>query len=125
MTENAKKEDRPLVSAGIDILEQGDFYRLVNLYGERFLGKILTKGEIEHMPSNDRELYYCITFSFKEAIWKALPDTLQKRRSRKSIEIIWAEDSPLFPCLGKGVEGTLDFSVAGTLVITTAVLTLR
>jgi len=79
--------------AGIDILERARIRKAITDYGERFVRKIFTKREIKNFPEN-RELYYSIGFSLKEAFWKTLPSDIQKKTYFDDIEIIWKRKKP-------------------------------
>ncbi len=81
------------VVAGIDILERARIRKAITDYGERFVKKIFTKREIKNFPEN-RELYYSIGFSLKEAFWKTLPSDIQKKTYFDDIEIIWKRKKP-------------------------------
>lgn len=78
---------------GIDIVEIEKFKKAFNNYGERFLKKIFTPKEI---LSAQKDLFkLCILFSFKESIWKALPERYQKKINFKNIEILWENENHL------------------------------
>lgn len=109
------------ITAGIDIVDTERFEMTFEKYGERFIKRIYTEKEISFLPEK-KSYYMAISFSFKEAIWKALPDTIQKNFYFKDIEIIWDKGVP-FPLLKEEkVQGlTLNFFTIGKNVITTAI----
>jgi len=89
-----KKKAMVVPSPGIDILEISRVRTAARRYGHRFLNKIFTGRELRRLPKRNRTLYYALGFSFKEAIWKALPERLQKETGFTTIEIFWRGGRP-------------------------------
>ena len=82
------------LSLGIDLLETERIEKAIHRYGGRFLEKVFTQKEQESIPRANSLLYYALGFSFKEAIWKALPEAIQKVTYFKDIEIFWEKRNP-------------------------------
>lgn len=93
-------DKRAGIKAGIDILERSRIGNAINKYGDRFVNKIFTKREIKSFPA-EKELYYSIGFSLKEAFWKTLPEQFQKKTYFDDIEIIWKNKKPEILLNGK------------------------
>lgn len=81
---------------GIDLEERIRFQKATRRYGSRFLNRIFTEKEMRNWPAEDRDLYLYagLGFSFKEAAWKALPTSLQKKVYFKDIEVLWQKNQP-------------------------------
>ena len=112
------------ITTGIDIIDIERLETVIRRYSERFIKRIFTEKEIEQLPETDRAYYIATSFSFKEAIWKALPDEQQKEFYFRDIEIIWNKGTPHPVLKGrKDIQGLiLNFSTIGKSVITTAIL---
>ncbi|MCX8081943.1 MAG: holo-ACP synthase [bacterium] len=111
------------ITTGIDIVDIERFEMVVKRYGERFIRRIYTRRELEHLPEINSHFYMAVSFSFKEAIWKALPDEKQKEFYFKDIEIIWKKGKPI-PLLKEkeDIQGlTLNFLKRSKNIITTAI----
>lgn len=68
---------------GIDIEEVSRFKSLIR--NRRFLKRVFTPQEIAYCSSKaNKTQHFAVRFAAKEAIWKALSDTLRKKRSRLS-----------------------------------------
>jgi holo-[acyl-carrier protein] synthase len=75
-------------SIGIDIVDLSRVARLYEKYGERFLGHILSPGEIELCNRrSDKVAFLAGRFACKEAVIKALAPYLGTRPSFSSITI--------------------------------------
>lgn len=111
------------VTAGIDIVDIERFEKTLKRYGERFIRRIYTERELTHLPERNKHFYMAASFSYKEAIWKALPDESQRDFYFKDIEIIWKKGKPIPVIKGqKDIKGlTLNFFKKGKNVITTAI----
>jgi phosphopantetheine--protein transferase-like protein len=123
MNSNFFQGRRVEITVGIDILDIKRLEKVIERYKEKFIKRIYTTKEIEHIPAQNRSYYMAVSFSFKEAIWKSLPDAQQKEFSFKDISIIWDNGTP-YPVL-KDRAGdcglTLNFFVKGKNIITTAI----
>ena len=111
------------ISVGIDIIEIKRIRKAVERYGEKFLKRIFTATEIKNSPEKDRDKYYTLGFSFKESVWKTLPEKIQETVYFKDIEILWKNGLPILKM--KKFHSTafvLNFSSRTNLVITTAIL---
>lgn len=65
---------------GVDIEEVGRFKTLVR--NQRFLNRVFTKQEIVYCSSKKKKLqHFAVRFAAKEAVWKALSETLKKNKS--------------------------------------------
>lgn len=108
------------IYTGIDILEIERFKRAVERYGNRFLNKIFSPDEIENLKEDILKM--CISFSFKESIWKALPDEFQKKIYLKDIEILWKENQPFLINKIENFNSCLSFTLNNKYVITFVLL---
>ncbi|MFN4226817.1 MAG: 4'-phosphopantetheinyl transferase superfamily protein [Candidatus Ratteibacteria bacterium] len=109
------------IYTGIDIIEIERFKKAYEKYKEKFLKKIFFSDELELLKGNIIKL--CISFSFKESIWKALPERIQKKLLFKDIRIGWNKDKPF---LLKGIENyeiIFSYSINEKYVITFVLLT--
>lgn len=62
-----------IAGIGIDIVSISRFERLIERYGDRFLGKVFTEGEREEGERKAvRAPYYAARFAAREAFYKAL-----------------------------------------------------
>jgi holo-[acyl-carrier protein] synthase len=62
-----------VVGVGIDIIEVDRIRRAIDRWGERFLGRVYTPGEIRYCQARSRpELSFAARFAVKEAAMKAL-----------------------------------------------------
>jgi len=110
------------LSVGIDILEIERMKQAVGKYGERFLKKVFTEEEREKMPAKNSPLYYALGFSFKEAVWKALPEKTQEVTSFKDVEVFWEKRKPTLKMKNLSPDYWLSFSQAEEFVVTLALL---
>jgi phosphopantetheine--protein transferase-like protein len=110
------------LNCGVDILEISKFQKAKEKHGEKFLKRIYTERERATLRGKKNELLYlCLLFSFKEAVWKALPSELQKYHYFRDIEIGW-EKEKAFLLSDLNYKTVLAYSVSDKYVITTAVL---
>ncbi|MCM8771519.1 MAG: 4'-phosphopantetheinyl transferase superfamily protein [Candidatus Omnitrophica bacterium] len=105
---------------GIDILEIERFRKSCEKYGIRFLKKIFSTKEIENMK--DDYLKFSIAFSFKESIWKALPDEIQKNYSFKKLKILFKEEKPILLTKIKNYKILMSYSQTGKYILTIVLL---
>lgn len=110
------------ISAGVDVIEVGRIKKAIERYGEKFLKRIFTGMEMEDCPERDKYIYYTIGFSFKEAVWKALPEKVQNNVYFKDIEILWKNSIPILKTEKFPTGSLLSFSSCSELVITTVIL---
>jgi holo-[acyl-carrier protein] synthase len=82
-----------ILGLGIDIVDVGRIERLVSTYGEQFLRKVFTSGEVAYCCGMGKPaLHYAGRFAVKEAFYKALPPSCQSLSTWKSIETIPSGD---------------------------------
>ena len=76
------------ILCGTDIIEIDRIQKSIENKGEIFLNKIYTKNEIEYCESkkNAKYQHYAARFSAKEAIFKAISETLEDK-----YEITWTD----------------------------------
>lgn len=111
------------IYTGIDIVDLQRFRQVMEQYSFRFTRRIFTERELSHMPESDESFcLMCISFSFKEAVWKALPETMQKEFHFKDIEILWRRGKPAVALKGKinPPELTFNFYTTNRHAVTTA-----
>jgi holo-[acyl-carrier protein] synthase len=78
-----------MIYIGNDIVENDRIFRLINIYGNKFLDKIFSSKEIESIKRKDPYSSYSGKFAAKEASAKALMTSgLLNRVSFKDIEIL-------------------------------------
>jgi len=104
------------ISVGIDIVEIDKFEKIYKKYGERFINKIFTLSEKKYLKNDILKM--AISFSFKEAIWKALPDEIQKKFFFKDINIGWKDNKPFLLNKIDNLHFLLSFSYSKKYVIT-------
>jgi len=112
------------ITSGIDIVNIKRFEEVLKRYGERFIKRIFTEEELENIHEKDKPYYMAASFSFKEAIWKALPDEVQKEFYFRDIEILWDGNKPCAVLKGERniPELILHFFSNETSIITIAIL---
>ncbi|MCM8829507.1 MAG: 4'-phosphopantetheinyl transferase superfamily protein [Candidatus Omnitrophica bacterium] len=112
------------ITSGIDIVDIERFEKILERYGSRFIKRVYTERELKGLPEKDRYFYMATSFSFKEAIWKALSDDKQRDFYFKDIEILWERRKPQPVLKGeRDIPGlTLDFFKKGKNIITTAII---
>lgn len=108
------------IYTGIDIIEFEKFERVYKKYGEKFLKKVFHPEEVELLKKDILKL--CISFSFKEAIWKALPEKEQKKFFLKDLKIIWRNNQPFLFLNYNTYCINLNFSFSKKYIITLAFL---
>ena len=66
------------IKCGVDIIEISRIKRSIEDLGDKFLNKVYTKQEIEYCESKGKQKYqhYAARFAAKEAIFKAVSDSL-------------------------------------------------
>ena len=83
-----------MVRTGIDLVEVLRIKKLHERFGERFLHKIYTKGELEYaFSTKDPYLRLAARFAAKEAAAKALGTGIGKVNF-KDIEVVLGKDGP-------------------------------
>jgi holo-[acyl-carrier protein] synthase len=113
------------ILTGIDIVDIKRFEQTLGRYGQRFTKRVFTEKETASIPDKRREPFYLsVSFSFKEAIWKSLPEEMQKGYYFRDIEILWRRKRPSVVLKGKANPSglTIHFYTTGGCVVTTAVL---
>lgn len=112
------------MQTGIDILEINRIKKILKEEKKKniFIKKVFTDNEIKTFPDN-KMLYYVLNFSFKESIWKAIPENLQKKTYMKHIEIFWKNNKPELFLLNKKIKNAhLEFIQTKKYIITTVFL---
>lgn len=104
------------IYTGIDILEIERFKKAFKGYGDRFLNKIFSPEEIQNFKGDILKM--CISFSFKESIWKSLPDEIQKNFYFKDMKILWQGNNPLFISKIENFNFLLSYTLNEKYVIT-------
>jgi len=114
------------IYTGIDIVDTDRFRRATERYGDRFLKRVFTDKELAAIPKREENLYLSISFSFKESVWKALPEKTQKDFYFRDIEVTWKRRKPIVSLKGKTDNPglSLHFFTIANSVVTTAVLLL-
>lgn len=84
------------IKTGIDIIEVNRIKESIEKLGDKFLNKIYTPLEIEYCSSKNKVKYqhFAARFAAKEAIFKALSDSLENKYEINwlDIEIVNAEN---------------------------------
>ncbi len=85
-------------AVGIDIVEIARIRKDIDRYGERFIQRILGPDEAELINKRaDREIFLAGRFAAKEALVKALVDTLEDRPLLAHLQIVNnASGRPIF-----------------------------
>ncbi len=74
---------------GIDTIEIHRIERALDRYGQRFISRLFTKDEQVYCDAKANSAqYYAVRFAAKEAVYKALPESLQCILFLKDIEVI-------------------------------------
>lgn len=111
------------IHAGIDIIDIKRFSGIFQKHGQRLLRRVYTDRELASVPEAEKLLYLCISFSFKESVWKALPEDLQGGVYFKDIEILWRDKSPeIFVKPEGNIKIVPSFSVSAGTAVTLALL---
>jgi len=105
---------------GVDLIEIERFKKAYEKYGEKFLKKIFFDDEI--LLSEKKLLKMCISFSFKESIWKSLPEKIQEKLIFKDIKIGWNDNKPYLMKKIKNYKVLLSYSLSDKYVLTVALL---
>ena len=71
------------IKCGTDIIEIDRIKESIESLGEKFLNKVFTKNEIEYCESKKAQKYqhYAARFSAKEAVFKAISESLEDKFS--------------------------------------------
>jgi holo-[acyl-carrier protein] synthase len=112
------------ILTGIDIVDTERFEQTLGRYRERFARRVFTEKEMATVPNKKRKSFYlAVSFSFKEAIWKSLPEEIQKNCYFRDIEILWHGRKPSVILKGKTSppDLTIHFYTTGKYAVTTAV----
>jgi phosphopantetheine--protein transferase-like protein len=104
------------INAGIDIIEIEKFEKTYREYKERFINKIFTPSEKNYLKNDIYKM--AVSFSIKEAIWKTLPDKIQKKIFFKDIEIGWRGNRPFLLNEIENCKFLFSFSISKNYVIT-------
>jgi holo-[acyl-carrier protein] synthase len=77
-----------ILGLGIDIIEIARIKQSIEKYGDRFLDKVFTKGEINYCNKKfNKYQHYAARFAAKEAVYKALASGWKEGLRWKDIEI--------------------------------------
>lgn len=78
-----------IVGSGIDIVEISRFKKSKKRWGNDFLTKIFTKGEIEYSRKRRfQDQHFAARFAAKEAVLKAFGDKLSSIQNWQDIEVL-------------------------------------
>lgn len=107
------------VTCGTDIIEIDRVKDSIEATAEKFIERVYTKNEIKYCESKGKQKYqhYAARFAAKEAVFKAISDTLNDKYSIcwKDIEIINnRQGKPIVNLIGnhfKGIEN-IDLSLS-------------
>lgn len=107
------------VTCGTDIIEIERVQDSIEATAEKFIERVYTKNEIKYCESKGKQKYqhYAARFAAKEAVFKAISDTLNDKYSIcwKDIEIINnGQGKPIVNLIGnqfKGIEN-IDLSLS-------------
>lgn len=105
---------------GIDIVEWKRFESIVKKYGKRFVGRVYTHEEMKRTPEDNQFFYFALLFSFKEAVWKSLPEVVQKKTYFKDISVLRNMSDYSVFVHGKPFSGASAWSLSGDCVVTVA-----
>ncbi|MCM8804691.1 MAG: 4'-phosphopantetheinyl transferase superfamily protein [Candidatus Omnitrophica bacterium] len=108
------------INVGVDIVEINKFKNICYKYKERFFRKIFSDIEMEYLKKDSAKM--CISFSFKESIWKALPEEIQRKIFLKDIKIGWKDNKPFLIEEINNYKFLLTFSLIGRYVVTIVLL---
>lgn len=111
------------INVGIDIIEIDRFKKICDKYKERFLEKIFSDVEMKYLKEDIIKM--CVGFSFKESIWKALNEEIQKKLNFKDIKIIWKNGKPFLVEKIKNCEILLSYSINKKYIITLLLMICR
>ncbi|MCS7180349.1 MAG: 4'-phosphopantetheinyl transferase superfamily protein, partial [bacterium] len=89
-------------------------------YKRRFLKKIFSDEEISYLKEDVFKM--CLSFSFKESIWKALPEKMQKKLIFNKIKIGWKNGKPFLLEEIGNYNYLLSYSITNKYVITLSLL---
>ena len=82
------KDINMIIGIGIDIIEISRIKKSIEKYGDHFLQKIFTPGEIEYCESKaSKYQHYAARFSAKEAVAKAMSTGWNNEFSWQNIEV--------------------------------------
>jgi holo-[acyl-carrier protein] synthase len=77
------------MDVGVDTIEIERIKVAISRYGARFLNRLFTQQEQLYCESkSDPSPFYAVRFAAKEAVYKSLPEAIQKRVFLKDIEVI-------------------------------------
>jgi holo-[acyl-carrier protein] synthase len=85
---------------GIDIVEIRRIAGMIRKYGRHFLDKVFSQAEIAYCGGTaDTAVHYAGRWAAKEAFYKALPGSCQRRSGWKAIEILPASGAEHAPVI--------------------------
>jgi holo-[acyl-carrier protein] synthase len=83
-----QKDIKMVIGIGIDIIEISRIKKSIERFGDRFLDKIFTSGEVEYCMSKANKFqHFAARFSAKEAVAKALSTGWNNEFSWQNIEV--------------------------------------
>ena len=92
-------------SVGIDLIEIERIGKLIEKYGDKFIGRIFTETEIAYCSKKKDRGSYAARFAAKEAVFKATGLGLGKGMTWKDVEVINDEKGkPEIRLYGKTAE---------------------
>ncbi|MCC8399374.1 MAG: holo-ACP synthase [Rickettsia endosymbiont of Culicoides impunctatus] len=80
-----------IIGIGTDIVQIPRIERILNLYGQRFIDRILSKEEVQKLTSLSKDRYGCFLakrFAAKEAVSKALGVGIGRNLRFKDISVL-------------------------------------
>jgi len=78
-----------ITGIGIDVIQNDRIRESIERYGDRFLNRIYTEGEIEYCRKSARpEIHYAARFAAKEAAFKALGTGWASGVTWKDVELV-------------------------------------
>lgn len=115
---------------GIDVEEVARVRRL--LKNKRFLNRIFTPQEIAYCSSKkNKAQHFAVRFAAKEAVWKAISETLMRTRKRVSHKDIGVRNSKhgkpevVLPAPLRAMQKKMSLSLSHTQATAVAVALLR
>lgn len=112
------------IQTGVDILEIDRFKKILEEKKRKglFIKKVFTDREVRTFPG-DTILYYALNFSFKESVWKAISENIQKKTYLKHIEILWENNKPKLFLFNQKIKNVhMEFIRTKKHIITAAIL---
>ncbi len=99
-----------IYGTGIDIVDLDRFQRIVEKWSDRFISRILTENERKFCIKRNNSLpSIAVRFAAKEALYKSIPESLQRHASWQDMEVTNDHSGrPGIRLFGKLAEGLKD-----------------